>query len=55
MALVRNQDFVTDEDLAAMAVPVLAHRLKLRDPRSQAEKIVREICLARLDSIKISG
>jgi MoxR-like ATPase len=55
MALVRNRDFVTDEDLAAMAVPVLAHRLKLRDPRSQAGKIIREICLARLDSIKTPG
>jgi MoxR-like ATPase len=55
MALVRNRDFVTDEDLAAMAVPVLAHRLRLRDPRSQAAKIIREICLARLDSIKTPG
>jgi MoxR-like ATPase len=55
LALVRSRDFVTDEDLTAMAVPVLAHRVKLRDPRSQGEKIIREICLARLDNIKISG
>jgi MoxR-like ATPase len=38
-----------------MAVPVLAHRVKLRDPRSRSEKIIREICLARLDSIKTPG
>jgi MoxR-like ATPase len=55
LALVRGRDFVTDEDLSALAVPVLAHRVKLRDPRAQAEKIIREICLARLDSIQTPG
>jgi MoxR-like ATPase len=55
LALVRGRDFVTDEDLAALAVPVLAHRVKLRDPRAHSEKLIREICLARLDSIKTPG
>ncbi|GHV04978.1 magnesium chelatase [Spirochaetia bacterium] len=52
LALVRGRAFVTDEDLANLAAPVLAHRLKLRDPRSQGEKLIREICLARIDGIK---
>ncbi|GHT84122.1 magnesium chelatase [Spirochaetia bacterium] len=52
LALVRGRDYVIDEDLAALAAPVLAHRLKLRDPRAQGEKLIREICLARIDRIK---
>jgi MoxR-like ATPase len=52
LALVRGRTFVTDEDLAALAAPVLAHRLKTRDPRVQGDKLVREICLARIDGIK---
>jgi MoxR-like ATPase len=52
LALVRGRTYVIDEDLAALAAPVLAHRLRLRDPRAQAEKLIREICLARIDGIK---
>jgi MoxR-like ATPase len=52
LALLRGRAYVTDEDIAALAAPVLCHRLKLRDPRSQADKLVREICLARIEGIK---
>jgi MoxR-like ATPase len=52
LALVKGRDFVIDEDLAVLAAPALAHRLKLRDPRSQGDKIIRELCLARIDGIK---
>jgi MoxR-like ATPase len=52
LALTRGRDFVIDEDLAVLAAPVLAHRLKLRDPRSQGEKLIREICLARIERAK---
>ncbi|MDR0878047.1 MAG: AAA family ATPase [Treponema sp.] len=52
LALVRGRSFVTDEDLAVLAAPVLAHRIKLRDPRTPADKLIREICLARIDGIK---
>jgi MoxR-like ATPase len=52
LAAVKGRDFVTDEDFAALAVPVLAHRVRLRDPRARADKIIREICLARLEGIK---
>jgi MoxR-like ATPase len=53
-ALVRGREYVSDEDLAILAVPVLAHRVKLRDPRGQSDRFIREICLARIDGIKTS-
>ena len=52
LALVRGRDYVIDEDLSVLAAPVLAHRVRLRDPKARAEKFIREICLARLDGIK---
>ena len=52
LALTRGRDFVIDEDIMVLATPVLAHRLKLRDPRSQGDKLIREICLARIDRAK---
>ncbi|MDR1029330.1 MAG: AAA family ATPase [Treponema sp.] len=52
LALVRGRAYVTDEDLLTMAAPVLAHRLKLRDPRTEGTQIIREICLARINGIK---
>ena len=52
LALVRGRDYVIDEDLLALAVPVLTHRVRFRDPKAQGNKIIREICLARLNKIK---
>ena len=52
LALVRGRDYVIDEDLLVLAAPVLTHRVRFRDPRAQGDKIIREICLARLSGIK---
>jgi MoxR-like ATPase len=52
LAFVRGRDHVIDEDLAILAPAVLAHRVKLRDPRAQGDKFIREICLDRIDGIK---
>ena len=57
LALIRGRDYIIDEDLLVLAGPVLAHRLRFRDPmlfRNAAggEKIIRDICLARLSQIK---
>jgi MoxR-like ATPase len=52
LALVRGRDFVNDEDLSVLSVPVLAHRVKLRESRQTAEKTIREISLARISGIK---
>ena len=51
-AFVKGRNYVIDEDLAILASPVLAHRVKLRDPRAQSDKLIREISLARIDGIK---
>ena len=52
LALVRGRDYVIDEDLLVLACPVLTHRVRFRDPRAQGDRIIREICLARLNKIK---
>ena len=52
-AFIRGRAFVTDEDLARLAVPVLAHRLKLRDARGDCAKLVRELTLSRIEQIDI--
>jgi MoxR-like ATPase len=52
LATVRGRNYVIDEDLSVLAAPVLAHRVRTRDPKAQADKLIREICLARIDGIK---
>jgi MoxR-like ATPase len=52
LALVRGRNYVIDEDLTVLAVPVLVHRIRLRDPKAQGEKLIREICLARTGGLK---
>jgi MoxR-like ATPase len=52
LALIHGRNYIIDEDLAILASPVLAHRVRLRDPRAQSDKFIREICLARICSIK---
>jgi MoxR-like ATPase len=54
-AFVKGRDYVIDEDLALLAAPVLAHRVKLRDPRASSEKLICEICLARIDGLVTDG
>lgn len=54
LALVRGRPFVSDEDLVAIGPSVLAHRLKLRDPRIKSDTLIRELVLARIDRINLS-
>ncbi|MDR0504149.1 MAG: AAA family ATPase [Treponema sp.] len=51
LAFVKGRDYVIDEDLALLCEPVLAHRVRLRDPRTGGAMLVREICLARLETL----
>jgi len=55
LALVRGRNYIIDEDLTILASPVLAHRVRLRDPRAQGDKFIREICLARISGINAGG
>jgi MoxR-like ATPase len=52
LALIRGRTYVIDEDISVLAVPVLGHRLKLRDPRAHGDRLIRELCLARINGIK---
>jgi MoxR-like ATPase len=51
-ALVRRRAYVVDEDVALLAAPALAHRLRVRDAKSDAGDVVREIALERIGAIK---
>jgi MoxR-like ATPase len=51
LALVRGRDYVIDQDLVDMAPPVIAHRLRLKDARLDAENLTREIVLTELSRI----
>ncbi|GMO47529.1 MAG: MoxR family ATPase [Termitinemataceae bacterium] len=51
-ALIQGRNFVSDGDLAALACPVLAHRVKMRDPKADAKKIINDLVLRRLAEIK---
>ena len=55
LALVKGRSYVIDEDIIQTAGPVLAHRIRLRDPRAEGDTLIREICLARIDSKKSSA
>ncbi|MCL2044192.1 MAG: AAA family ATPase [Treponema sp.] len=52
LALVKGRNYVIDEDLAILAVPALVHRVRLRDPKVNADKFIQDICLARINNIK---
>ncbi|MDR3302608.1 MAG: AAA family ATPase [Spirochaetaceae bacterium] len=52
LALVRGRAYVIDDDIAQLAVPALAHRLRIRDTKSGASKILREITLERIGALK---
>ena len=43
-ALLAGRAYVTDEDLTALAVPVLAHRIRTVERRFEAADVVREAC-----------
>ena len=55
LALVQGRNYVIDEDVAILAAPVLAHRVRLRDPRAQADTFIREICLGRTGGLITDG
>jgi len=48
LALVRGRDHVIDQDLVDLSPPVLAHRLRLKDVRTDPDALVREVCMVEL-------
>jgi MoxR-like ATPase len=51
LALVRGRDYVIDQDIIDLVPLVMAHRLRLKDPRLNAEDLVRDIVMAELSRI----
>jgi MoxR-like ATPase len=57
LALVKGRSYIIDEDLLALVIPVLAHRVRIKESsiqktRANAITTLREICLARLEGLK---
>jgi MoxR-like ATPase len=52
LALVRGRGYVIDQDLADLAVPVLAHRIILRGTEQSAEEIITEVTTLEISRIK---
>jgi MoxR-like ATPase len=50
-ALVQGREYVVDQDLLDLASLVLAHRLRLKDPRTDAATLVREIVMSQLSRL----
>jgi MoxR-like ATPase len=51
-AFIRGRAYVIDEDIALLAAPALAHRIRLRDTKSDASKTIRERAIERINAIK---
>ena len=61
LALVKGRDYIIDEDLLNLVIPVLAHRVRMKDlsdhrstDQRSSQTTLREICLARLEGLKKS-
>jgi MoxR-like ATPase len=50
-ALVRGREYVIDQDLIDLAPLVIAHRLRLKDTRTDAAALVREIVMSELSRL----
>jgi MoxR-like ATPase len=50
-ALVRGREYVIDQDLIDLAPLVIAHRLRLKDTRTDAGELVREIVMSELSRL----
>lgn len=50
-ALLSGREYVIDQDLVDLAPIVIAHRLRLKDARTDAGALVREICMSELSHL----
>jgi len=48
LALVRNREYVIDQDLIDLAPLVISHRLRMKDARTDPEAVAREITMSQL-------
>jgi MoxR-like ATPase len=50
-ALVKGRDYVIDQDLSVLAVPVFAHRIVMKTPGKKPEEIIKEITSGEIHKI----
>ncbi len=50
-ALCNGRDYVVDEDIRALSVEVLAHRLRMRDPRANAAELIDSYTRAEIEQV----
>ncbi|MCF7927936.1 MAG: AAA family ATPase [Spirochaetales bacterium] len=55
LAVLRNRDFVSDQDLIDLAPQVLSHRIALRDHSLEATELIRELALYSLEGAGTEG
>ena len=51
LALVHDREYVIDQDLVDLAPLVIAHRLRMKDPRMDPEAVAREITMSQLSHV----
>ncbi|MGA2766675.1 MAG: hypothetical protein ABSG17_25305, partial [Spirochaetia bacterium] len=51
LALVHDREYVIDQDLIDLAPLVIAHRLRMKDPRMDPEAVAREITMSQLSHV----
>lgn len=48
LALVRDREYVIDQDLIDLVPLVISHRLRMKDARMDPEAVAREITMSQL-------
>ncbi|MFP4364060.1 MAG: AAA family ATPase [Spirochaetia bacterium] len=48
-AMLKDRDFVSEQDIIDIAPLVLSHRLKVKDLRTDRKKLIREVSLAQIE------
>lgn len=51
LALLRERTWIQDDDITALAVPLLAHRIITRDTRTPASDIIQEVTVSSLETM----
>lgn len=52
LALIRDRPWIQDDDIASLAVPLLAHRIITRDTRTAASEIIQELTSSSLETME---
>jgi MoxR-like ATPase len=51
LALIRKRDYVIDQDILDLSIPVLSHRMVMNSRKNESSDFIRELMLENLDKI----